>query len=169
MIKTVNLFKNITTDIYNKYLENGLNSYYIPMLVNSSFSIEVALKYLLNSDDIGYKKVHKLDDLWANLNSEYKICVRVYLNDVCQSPYTATYIDNKIREFSNIFAELRYSYEKDVVYVEPKFVLQFMYATAYVANYRSNFISDDKETFMLKCIDKMTKEEKNEVHFDLQY
>lgn len=50
MIKTSNMFKNVATDIYNNYLKNENYGYYIPLLVNSAFSTEVALKFILKFD-----------------------------------------------------------------------------------------------------------------------
>ena len=165
MIKTSNMFKNVATDIYNNYSKNENYGYYIPLLVNSAFSTEVALKFILKFDRGNYKSIHELHKHWNQLNNHYKSCICFYFNEVCQTTYNSTDIENKVKEFSKTFEDLRYSFERNQTYVEPKFIMELMYAVSFVANCLYDSKTKDSEMFMLNCIEKIRGEKKIEIQF----
>lgn len=97
-----------------------LELYKTPLVVNGAFATEIAIKYLLFSKNIQYKKGHKLDYLYGLLDTDDKtlICEKVQLeieSSQCEDEplewWNKDNIEGAISLFSDNFNKWRYSYE----------------------------------------------------------
>lgn len=166
MLISVNTFKQVSLDIYNNYVLKGKHGYLDAMLVNAAFSIEVGLKYLISYDSGQYSTGHKWIDYWKQLDVKYRNCIIIYLVDRCKNKnYKTGYIEKSISDLSDTFQNLRYSFEESNVQIEPKFIIELMYAISFVTECRDSCKETDKELFEAYTLFQMQKEDYVEIQF----
>lgn len=105
----------------------------IPITVNCTFSIELALKclyYANNNEKIDGHNIKKLYSLTKGYGLESFL-----LND-----FTADEIDRIVNQLENAFVEFRYLYEqKKVLTIQPPLLKDF---TAFINGYCTNYINN---------------------------
>ena len=151
---------------YNAYInldrinnESGGIRFYIPMVINGAFSIEMSIKAMLVNNDIVYGKEHNLVVLFKLL-PEY-IQTEIW-NWVSQK--TAEYADEekRVSEFvimSDAFKQWRYAFEDQVPAFDARFLSSFANAAIGVMfklGYNVQIISD--EYSIDDEVDRMIKE-----------
>ena len=85
--------------------------YYVPMIVNGAFSIEITLKAILAENHIEYEKAHNLVILYQLLPDKFKIEL---LDHLFEKAPEYSDMDKCAEEFvliSNAFVDWRYSFE----------------------------------------------------------
>lgn len=95
-----------------KHETADIEFYSTPAVVNAAFACEVFCKALLKYDDIPYKKVHKLADLYNKLPNDIKDCIKsivIYKYGKWKDNFGFDCLDN----ISNVFAKWRYIFEHD--------------------------------------------------------
>lgn len=110
------------TSFYNTYkllstkvTSDNFNEYSIPYAVNGAFACELALKYILNSEKIGYSKTHLLHELFNLLPPNKKIAIIEDMKFDFPS-LTDEEIKTVIFLISNTFEDLRYFYENNTCF-----------------------------------------------------
>lgn len=104
--------------------------YYVPMLVNGAFSIEITLKAILTENQIAYGKEHNLAVLFQQLPDSFKEELHAHL--VEKAPEYAD-LDKFTEELilgSNAFVDWRYAFEGKAA---PAFDSRFLSAFANAA------------------------------------
>ena len=104
--------------------------YYVPMLVNGAFSIEITLKALLAKNNIGYGKEHNILLLFQQLPDERKVEL---LNHLFEKAPKYSSFDKCVEELiliSNAFVDWRYPFEGKAA---PAFDARFLSAFANAA------------------------------------
>jgi|GEM_PF-3520459 hypothetical protein len=162
MIIDMNIFKDISIDTYEKYFKNcdDYSMKYVPMIVNAVFSTEIGLKYIQNFENDSYAKGHLLYEHWKKLSDNSKKCIVNYMRTIFNEAYDIKIVSDKISDASNLFQELRYFYEKSNHCVEPKFILEFMSAVAYLANYLYKHRDRGIPFLYVECLEEIKGEEK---------
>ena len=104
--------------------------YYVPMLVNGAFSIEITLKAILTEKQIAYGKEHNLAVLFQQLPDSF---IEEILEHLIEKAPEYADMDNFTEELilaSNAFVDWRYAFEGKAV---PAFDTRFLSAFANAA------------------------------------
>ncbi len=99
--------KSAERSLEQRKLPNGqIQSLAVPAIVNFAFSIELYLKYLLIKNGAGFKKVHKLFDLFNLLNTDIKQEI------IKSTTYNQAEFELLLEQHTNAFIDWRYLHEK---------------------------------------------------------
>ena len=87
--------------------------YYIPMLVNGAFSIEITLKAILAKNQIEYGKEHNLVVLFQKLPDSFQSEILAHLIEKAPEYKEAKKSVDELVLISNAFVDWRYPFEGD--------------------------------------------------------
>lgn len=104
--------------------------YYVPMLVNGAFSIEITLKAILAENNIEYGKEHNLVVLFQQLPDDFKIELLSHLLEKAPEYADMDKCAEELILISNAFVDWRYAFEGKSA---PAFDLRFLSAFANAA------------------------------------
>lgn len=90
----------------------GILFYVNPAAVNAAFACEIYLKLLLYLNNIDYKKIHTLKELFNLLPENIKADVK-YNTVMNFGQWRDSFGFELLDNISNVFNELRYIYERD--------------------------------------------------------
>ncbi len=131
MINT-NILVYQAKSFYNAYIaleqfsrDNSDLLYYVPMIVNGAFSIELTLKAILAKNKIEYEKEHNLFKLFNMLPRAFQDEFLDYMNSKTPEYLdTNTFIEELIL-ISDAFVSWRYSYENTAPALNSRFLSAF--------------------------------------------
>lgn len=86
--------------------------YSVPAVVNSAFACEVFLKLLLEVEQIEFKRMHQLEELFNQLPEQVKTAIQ---QSTIQKygTWTDVFGLNLLHQISDAFVQWRYNYEHD--------------------------------------------------------
>ena len=96
----------------------------IPSIVNYAFACELSLKYILQSKKIGYKREHKLNNLYLLLPEEVKSLIYLSINEI--SNITEKEFNDKLDGIANAFCDWRYfAFDNKNIKIDNSFFIKF--------------------------------------------
>ena len=104
--------------------------YYVPMLVNGAFSIEITLKAILAENQIDYGKEHNLVVLFKKLPDSFKVELLGHLLEKIPEYEKMEKCAEELILISNAFVDWRYAFEGETA---PAFDIRFLSAFANAA------------------------------------
>ena len=119
----------IALDQINRQCEEPM-LYYIPMLVNGAFSVEITLKAILAKNQIDYGKEHNLLILFEKLPDSFKAEMLEHLIEKAPEYEDIEKWSEELILISNAFVDWRYFYEEKT---PPAFDARFLSAFANAA------------------------------------
>lgn len=142
--------------------------YSLPWIVNGAFACELGMKYILECNNIPYKKEHLLHELFNMLPNKE---ARAISSELFQKypGYDIGFFNQSILLISDSFCNFRYAYERNLI-IEYKFCKDFFEAVfRQVANYPRYTITEttSPSDFSEEDFDKKALNTMNEMLRDL--
>ena len=134
--------------------------YYVPMLVNGAFSIEITLKAILSENQIDYGKEHNLVVLFQQLPDSFKVELLGHLLEKAPEYRDMDKCAEELILISNAFVDWRYAFEGKTA---PAFDARFLSAFANAAiwtmfsHYNVDIVPDNKKTKADEEIEEMIR------------
>lgn len=125
-------FYNAYINLEKIYLESNEMMFYMPMLVNGAFSIELTLKAILTKNNIPYKLDHNLTVLFNKLPSDIQQQIWTFMAEKAPEYADTQKATEELLLISNAFIDCRYCFEDRLV---PAFDSRFLSAFANAAIY----------------------------------
>ena len=121
--------------------------YFVPMVVNGAFSIEITLKAILAKNQIEYKKEHNLIVLFRLLPGSFQFELLGHLIEKAPEYKDSKKCLEELILISNAFADWRYSYEdKPAPAINIRFLSVFANAAIWtmLAHYSVDLVPSEK-------------------------
>ena len=122
--------------------------YYVPMLVNGAFSIEITLKAILTMNNIEYGKDHNLIVLFQHLPDSFKIELLGHLFEKAPEYEDTDKCTDELILISNAFVDWRYAFEgKPAPAFDSRFLSAFANAAIWtmLAHYNVDVVPSAKK------------------------
>lgn len=122
-------FYNAAINLERIHHESGNLLFFVPMVVNAAFSVEIAFKAILACEDISYENEHNLFILYGLLPDKAKILVQKWIEKKTPEYDLESFL-NELILVSDSFRQWRYSFEGDVA---PALEIRFLMCLANAA------------------------------------
>ena len=154
----------IALDQINRTCEDPL-LYYVPMLVNGAFSIELTLKAILAENQIDYKKEHNLLLLFQLLPDSFQTELISHLIEKAPEYDDPEKCAEELILISNAFVDWRYPFEgKQAPAFDARFLSAFANAAIWTmfSHYNANYVRSTDKNVTDEEIEEMIRQNREE-------
>jgi len=154
----------IALDQINRVCENPL-MYYIPMVVNGAFSIEITLKAILAKNQIDYGKEHNLLVLFELLPDSFQTELVGYLMQKAPEYKDANKFNEELILISNAFVDWRYFFEgKPAPALDSRFLAAFANAAIWTmfSHYNVDYVPSSSKDKTEEEIEEMFRQNRED-------
>lgn len=154
----------IALDQINRVCENPL-MYYVPMVVNGAFSIEITLKAILAKNQIKYGKEHNLLVLYQLLPNSFQAELLGHLVEKAPEYKDVNKFCEELILISNAFVDWRYFFEgKPAPALDSRFLAAFANAAIWTmfSHYNVDFVPSSSEERTEEEIDEMLRQNRED-------